>query len=333
MSQIAVSIIVPVYNVENYIERCVRSLFEQTIDNVEYIFVNDSTPDKSMDILYQIMEQYPHRVSQVKILNHETNQGTAATRNTGLMHATGEYIGWVDSDDWVDHKMFGDMYKRSNDSNADIVWCDFYLCYTSEAKEWVKDRQLCYEDHIALVRSLLSGGLHGSLCNSIVNRNLYIDNEILFSSGVNLMEDKLVSVKLRYYAQKCMYIPQAYYFYNKMNMQSMTSSSANDTKNLTDGVKCLQSILSFLEKNEKGIDFSQDIIHAKIAFKDYYFHSYSLQGYLVWKQVFPDVNSYFITKSTTTLKNKIIGWLIVNDCWRTLKAGIKLRNFVKCVCK
>jgi len=329
MRHISVSVIVPVYNVEQYIERCARSLFEQTIENVEYIFVNDCTPDKSMDILHQIMEQYPLRMSQVKILNHETNKGTAATRNTGLMHASGEFIGWVDSDDWVDHKMFEDMYKRANDSNADIVWCDIYLCYSNDVKEWVKDRQFCDEDSIALVRSLLSGGLHGSLCNSIVSRKLYINNEILFSTDVDLMEDKLASVKLRYYAQKCTYIPQAYYFYNKMNTKSMTSSPTNYAKNLSDGIRSIQSIISFLETNEKEIDFSQELIHAKIAFKDYYFHSHSVQGYFVWKDVFPEVNSYFITKSATPLKNKIIGWLIVNDYWRTLKAGIKLRNFIK----
>ena len=333
MSHIAVSIIVPVYNVEQYIEHCARSLFEQTIDNVEYIFVNDCTPDKSMDILHQIMEQYPHRVPQVKILNHETNKGTAATRNTGLTHATGEYIGWVDSDDWVDHEMFEALYKRANDSSADIVWCDFYFCYTNETKKWVQIRQACDENSIALVRSMLYGGLHGSLCNSIVIRELYTDNKVLFSTDVNLMEDKLVSVKLRYYAQKCTYIPQAYYFYNQMNMQSMTSFHANSAKNLHDGIRSIQSIISFLEMNEKGIDFSKDFMHAKLAFKDYYFHSHSLQSYLIWKQVFPEVNSYYITKPTTPLKDKIIGWLIVNDYWRTLKVWVKLRNFVKYLCK
>ena len=180
---------------------------------------------------------------------------------------------------------------------------------------------------------MLYGGLHGSLCNSIVIRELYTDNKVLFSTDVNLMEDKLVSVKLRYYAQKCTYIPQAYYFYNQMNMQSMTSFHANSAKNLHDGIRSIQSIISFLEMNEKGIDFSKDFMHAKLAFKDYYFHSHSLQSYLIWKQVFPEVNSYYITKPTTPLKDKIIGWLIVNDYWRTLKVWVKLRNFVKYLCK
>ena len=329
MNHIAVSIIIPIYNAERYIECCVRSLFEQSLSNPEYIFVNDCTPDKSMDILQQIMRQYPHRVSQVKIINHETNKGVAATRNTGLMHTTGKYIGWVDSDDWVDNKMFDTMYQVAEDSNSDIVWCDFYTCLNNNPKECVTNHQLCDEDSVALIRALLHGKLHGSLCNSIVKRQLYIYNDIQFSAGVNLMEDKLVSIKLRYYAQKCTYIPRAFYYYNKMNSQSITSSSANYADNLNSGVKSIQSILSFLETNEKGIDFSKDFMAAKLAFKDYYFHSFTLQGFNAWKQVFPEANQYFIKLPTTPLRDKIIGWLIVNDCWRTLKICIKLRNFIK----
>ena len=329
MDHVAVSIIIPVYNVEKYIERCVRSLFEQTLESIEYIFVNDHTPDQSLEILHRVMALYPHRIAQVKILNHESNRGVAVARNTGLMHATGKYIGWVDSDDWVDHEMFDEMYQTAEISDSDIVWCDFYTCHSDNEKEWKKHRQLCNEDSMDLVRGLLYGQLHGSLCNSLVKSKLYKENDILFSSDTNLMEDKLVSIQLRYYAQKCTYLPYAYYFYNRMNTQSLTLSPANEVKNLNDGIKSMQSIISFLEKNEKGIDFSKDFIHAKLVFKDYYFHSFTLQGYHAWKNVFPEVNEFFLTNPSTPLKDRLIGWMIMNDYWRLLKTGIKLRNFVK----
>ncbi|MBO5667722.1 MAG: glycosyltransferase family 2 protein, partial [Lentisphaeria bacterium] len=89
---IKVSVCIPVYGVEKYIERCARSLFEQTMrDGIEFIFVNDCTPDKSIEILEQILSEYPHRQEQTKIIHHKQNGGLVAARNTGLAHASGEY--------------------------------------------------------------------------------------------------------------------------------------------------------------------------------------------------------------------------------------------------
>ena len=96
-----VSILVPVYGVEKYIERCARSLFEQTYDNIEYIFVDDCTKDRSIVILQKVLEGYPNRKNQVKILHHEKNRGLSAARNTALDASTGDYLMHVDSDDYL----------------------------------------------------------------------------------------------------------------------------------------------------------------------------------------------------------------------------------------
>ena len=85
-----VSVIVPVYGVEKYIERCARSLFEQTLDDIEYIFVDDCSPDRSIEILNQVIGEYPGRKDQVQIIHHASNQGLALARQTGLKAATGE---------------------------------------------------------------------------------------------------------------------------------------------------------------------------------------------------------------------------------------------------
>ncbi len=94
-----VSVIIPVYGVEKYIERCTRSLFEQTLDDMEFIFVNDCTKDNSIAIIERIAEEYPLRKSQIHILNHQVNKGLPIARQTGLRVATGEYIAHCDSDD------------------------------------------------------------------------------------------------------------------------------------------------------------------------------------------------------------------------------------------
>ena len=121
-----VSVIVPIYNVEKYIERCLRSLFEQTLDDIEYIFINDCTPDNSMIILEKVLEEYPHRIKQVKIINHEQNQGQAGARTSGMKAMPGEYMIHCDPDDWVEVDMYEIMYAFANEINSDVVVCDFF---------------------------------------------------------------------------------------------------------------------------------------------------------------------------------------------------------------
>lgn len=104
-----VSIIIPVYGVEKYIERSARSLFEQTLDDIEYLFIDDCTPDKSVEILKRVLEEYPHRKSQVVIHRMEQNSGQAKVREWGMRNATGEYVIHCDSDDWVDMHMYEEI--------------------------------------------------------------------------------------------------------------------------------------------------------------------------------------------------------------------------------
>ena len=122
-----VSVIVPIYNVSRFIKRCVESLFNQTLDDVEFIFVNDCTPDDSIDILKKVIADYPDR--NTMIINHEVNKGLPAARNTGLKAASGDYIFHCDSDDFIEPTMLNDLYYTACDDNADIVWCDWYLTF------------------------------------------------------------------------------------------------------------------------------------------------------------------------------------------------------------
>ena len=127
-----VSVLVPIYGVEHYIERCARSLFEQTYPNLEYVFVNDCTPDRSVDILKQVMESYPNRVDAVKVINHNTNRGIAAARNTLIDNAVGDYVCYVDSDDWLELDAIEKLVKKLMESGAEIVSGSYLLHYGEE---------------------------------------------------------------------------------------------------------------------------------------------------------------------------------------------------------
>lgn len=122
-----VSVIVPIYGVEKYIERCARNLFEQTIKDIEYLFVDDCSPDQSIDILRKVMEEYPQRASQIVIHRMEKNSGLAAVRKWGMQNATGEYVTHCDSDDWTNTDMYRAMYEKAKEEDADMVVCDYYV--------------------------------------------------------------------------------------------------------------------------------------------------------------------------------------------------------------
>ena len=120
-----VSVIIPFYKVERYIKRCATSLLTQTLDDVEFIFVDDASPDSSRDILLSVIKEHPEKA--VTILTHQSNKGLPAARNTGLGVATGDYIYHCDSDDWLEPDMLEKLVGSAERNDADIVYCDFWM--------------------------------------------------------------------------------------------------------------------------------------------------------------------------------------------------------------
>ena len=127
-----VSVVVPVYGVEAYIGQCVRSLFSQTWDNCEFIFVDDGSPDNSISMLESVLTtEFPQLQSSVKVL-HEPNSGLPCARMAGLAKAEGDYIIHVDSDDWVEPDYVRNLVEKAIDEGADVVYCDFYKEYSGK---------------------------------------------------------------------------------------------------------------------------------------------------------------------------------------------------------
>ena len=116
-----VSILIPVYGVEKYIERCARSIFEQTYQNLDIVFVDDCTPDKSIEILRRVLDDYPERKAQTRIIRHEHNQGLAAARNTAVAAATGTFLTHVDSDDWLELDAVEELVKKQVETGVAFV--------------------------------------------------------------------------------------------------------------------------------------------------------------------------------------------------------------------
>ena len=126
MDRPKVSVIIPVYNVEKYIERCARSLFGQTLDDIEYIFIDDCSTDNSIFIMQNILEEYPKRKNSVKIIRHSVNKGVGQTRQDGIDVASGQYLIHCDPDDWVDASIYQKLYSEAILKSAEMVICDFF---------------------------------------------------------------------------------------------------------------------------------------------------------------------------------------------------------------
>lgn len=188
IEKIKISVCVPIYGVEKYIERCARSLFEQTmIDGIEFIFVNDCTKDKSIEILEAVLAEYPQRKDQVRIIHHEKNSGLVAARNTGLKHAAGDYIIHCDSDDWVDLNMYENMYNKAVECDADMVYCDYKL-EAKDTKEVMINKLLT---SAAMLNGILDTSIHGALWNKMFRKEIALDEKLYAPEHICLMEDTL----------------------------------------------------------------------------------------------------------------------------------------------
>lgn len=260
----AISVIIPIYKAEKFIERCARSLFEQTFEDIEYIFVNDCTPDNSMLILDSVINEYPHRKDHVRIINHEINTGQSGARRNGMSIAKGDYIIHCDADDWIELDMYESMYQTAVKTQADAVVCDMvmryhdksvYLKYNNE----YDDHQLMYEciEPISVV--------YYSMCNRLVSRHIFDSHSILPFDRVNMWDDVGLAVRIRYYIDTTVVINKAYYNYNKQNESSTTER--NITGRIAEQVACAKYLEKFFieESSEETYHFFISLL--KIAAK------------------------------------------------------------------
>lgn len=208
-----VSVIIPVYGVEKYIERCARSLFEQTLDNIEFIFVNDCTPDRSIEILKTIIEEYQSRMEEkkysIRIDRMKKNSGLPAVRKYGVNNAIGNYIIFCDSDDWVDRTLYQRMYEQAICEDADIVVCDYVetdgIVFKNKKIGLLScEKEKCIKDMMYLRTSW-------GVWNKMIKRKYF--NQITEFPKDYMGEDMALTLSLMAKIDKISYCPNSYYNY------------------------------------------------------------------------------------------------------------------------
>lgn len=246
-----VSVLVPIYNVESYITRCVTTLMQQTYKDVEYIFVNDCTRDSSVERLKEVIDMYSERTSQVRIINHETNRGLAMARQTGLNASTGDAVIFVDSDDYVDPYMIEGLATEMQRSNASIVDGGFGIVSSETTTEvhsplHVKDKAYL---KIILCQNVEPNRIWGRL----IKKSLFDNNNIQFHQGINYGEDFSVMPRLLINAHRS-WIDNPLYLYRKDNSQSYTNNITE--RNAISYLKAQEMIGSFMVSHKQWKDYS-----------------------------------------------------------------------------
>lgn len=312
-----VSVIIPIYKVEAFIERCATTLMEQTLREVEYIFVDDATPDRSIQILEEVVARYPERKEQVRIVHHDINKGLPAARNTGLALATGEYIFHCDSDDYVEPTMLEELYNAAQRKNADAVWCDWYLSFEKNERYM---KQPSYEAPIEAVKGMLSGAMKFTVWNKLIKHSLYSDNNIVFPEGYGMGED-MTTIMLFACTQKIAYVPKALYHYVKLNTCAYTQTySPQHIIDLVHNVKRTEEFI----RVHKGDEMNTELAFLKLDVKFPFLISANKKDYQIWQNMYSEANIYIGKNKLISWRSRILQWC----AWKKIYFVLKLHFFV-----
>lgn len=263
MKKIAVSVIVPVYNVEEYLEKCLESLVNQKFDNYEIIVVNDGSPDNSQKIIDKYIKKYPKLIKGYK----KKNGGLSSARNYGLQKARGEYVAFVDSDDYVKDNYIGLLYGKAKSGDYDIVVCNIIRkCGSDE-----DILSCCTNKDNTIVKNMLIS--LPAAWNKIYRKNLFIENGIYYPDKL-YYEDLATTGRLLVSAKKVAYIDDALYYYIDRDGSIMNQKKYNSK--MADSFKALEILTKYYKDNNYYDKYSVEIEYLYIS---HLLHDCSLRVY------------------------------------------------------
>lgn len=301
-----VSVIIPIYNVAAYIARCVRSLLGQTLDDVEFIFVDDCSSDDSIFILEAVIKEFPKRAETIKLIRHSQNMGLPAARNSGLEMAEGEYIFHCDSDDYLEPDALESMYREAKAQDADIVWTDWYLSFQKNERYM---KQPDYPSPLEALKGMLSGSMKYNVWNKLVRRSIYTENGIRFPEGHNMGED-MTMMQLFACARTVRYLPKAYYHYVRLNAHSYTQTSDSNAqkRHLEDLRYNVQRTISFIEKRY-GQKLEREIAFFKLESKFPFLITTDRASFCRWTEWFPEANAYILQNKNVSFRSRLLQFM------------------------
>lgn len=237
-----ISVIVPVYNVERYIERCLRSILNQSLHDIELVIVNDCTLDNSMSVVSKF---FIHE-TRMKVINNNVNHGLMMARKIGFDNATGEYIVFCDSDDYLPLNALEILYNEIIKSDTDLVLGSCTYINTKERKRYIPRSNVSCNSLEDIKNALFAGSLKSYLCASIFKRNIFLNSELLFFDNVVVNEDKmlLIQIMMKVSSASVLDLPIYYYCQNDSSSTRTLMSMKQLNRALFSYTWCLNYLIS-----------------------------------------------------------------------------------------
>lgn len=251
MKNIDISIIVPVYNLESYIDRCIDSLINQRFKNIEIIIINDASTDKSKA---KIMN-YLNKHENIIFIDNSINKGVSRSRNNAISIARGQYILFVDGDDWIEKDMCFELYAEAKESNADIIMCDLFIDYDDKKTEVYnmkldRNKIISSEDGLKEILTEINN-VKGYSCNKLYKKSFLIENNIKYPEDIILYEDSVFNILAFSKATKIKYIDKPLYHYFQRNDSATKKFNEKNIKNAKVIIELVKQHLKDENKFEK----------------------------------------------------------------------------------
>lgn len=313
-----VSVIMPMYNVEKVMARSVQSLFNQTLKGFEVVFVDDCSSDNTGEELRRIISGYDREDISLKIVRHDSNKGVAAARNTGLDNAEGEYVYYLDSDDYFNEEALEVMYEAAKKSGADVVGCEWLLSFENNARHMVQPEVKIGKEAFG---KMCNGVMRWNLWLFMVRRDLYEDNAFRFIPGANMGEDMMVMMKILLHAGKVSMVHRPLYHYIQTNSNAMTKNFARYRGQVSENVAELERYIAERgEADEHGGLINQLKLNLKLPL----IISDKESDYELWQQWFPESTAFAGQNPDQSFRTRLIQRLAAKKMYFALKLYYKL---------
>ena len=275
MNNPKVSILIPAYNVDAFLSKCLGSVLSQTFKDFEVILVNDGSTDGTAELCNEFAVQD----NRIKVF-HKQNEGISATREFCLKQASGEYIQFIDADDWITPNMLESMYNASVENNADVVGCNFTQVCPKETKR----TRTFYSSKDSFLRAVISNEW-GVLWKILVKRSVVTERNIHFPLGINGGEDYFFVINVLLGARKTFCIDEYCYFYNRLNENSTIATPSKEK--VLEQISATKMVEAVLKKEKFDLIYHKELDIRKFQSK----FLLAKYDFPLWMKVFPETSS------------------------------------------
>ena len=315
-----VSVIIPMYNVSEYVDDCFSNLASQVLTNYEVILIDDKSVDETIEKVLLAIECFERKDVEFTLITQEMNMGVACARNIGLERASGEYVYFYDADDRLEPDTLSALYSEAKQQDADIVGCEWFISFAQNERH-IKQRDV--QRGVDLFRGFASGIIRWNLWLFMVRRSLYEQNGIRFLPGMNMGEDMMVMMKLALISNRVSIVHKPLYHYSQTNTGAQTKNWSKEKRDqVTANVK---EVEAFCRRNY-GDSFDLELDFLKQSIKLPFIISDRRDDYKIWANWFPESDKSIRRNKNLPLRTRCLQLAAANRQYWILWLYYKLIN-------